>query len=678
MASDTTEIRPSACPLDCPDGCSLDVTVRDGRVVDLDGNHINRVTAGFICGKVRHFADRMYGADRVLHPAIRVGKKGVGEFRRASWDEALDLICTRLAETREQFGGEAILPYHYGGSNGWLTENGMDARLFYRLGASRLARTLCAMPTSMAVGGLYGKMAGVSYEDYPSAKLIVLWGVNPSATGIHLVPYLRQALDNEAKLAVVDPRRTPFARQADIHLPIRPGTDLPVALAVIHWLFASGRADLEFLNAHASNWQQLRERAASWSFKRAAEVAGIRTDELAAFTKHYSDSSPALIRCGWGLERNRNGGSAAAAVLALPAVAGKFGVRGGGFTMSQSAAWDVDPSAGAAAAPPATRTINMSLLGETLGPDCLPPVKLLFVYNCNPVATAPEQNKVRAGLGREDLFTVVHEQVMTDTARYADVLLPATTFLEHTELRRSYGAMIAQFSQPVVEPVGEARSNHWLFGELCRRLGLTRSGDPQTPEQFAAAIINTSAARESLDAAFAATGRMAPPCGERPLQFVDVFPGTPDRRIDLCPRTLDEQTPSGLYSFIPDSASDAFPLALISPATSKAISSSLYELVREPVPVEIHPTDAQARKISDGDEVRMFNQLGEVRCRAQINHELRPGVASLPKGLWARHTLNGQTANALVPGTLSDFGGGACYNDARVEIERLDPSAVRR
>jgi anaerobic selenocysteine-containing dehydrogenase len=671
MASDTTEIRPSACPLDCPDGCSLDVTVRDGRVVELEGNHVNRVTAGFICGKVRHFADRMYGADRVLYPASRAGAKGSGEFRRASWDEALDLVCSRLIEIRAQFGGEAILPYHYGGSNGWLTENGMDARLFYRLGASRLARTLCAMPTSMAVGGLYGKMAGVSYEDYPSAKLIVLWGVNPSATGIHLVPYLRQGLDNGAKLAVVDPRRTPFARQADIHLPIRPGTDLPVALAVMNWLFGNGRAELDFLHAHTRNWEQLRERAAIWTFERTAEVAGIRTEQLAAFAKLYADSSPALIRCGWGLERNRNGGSAAAAVLALPAVAGKFGVRGGGFTMSQSAAWDVDPSAGAAASPPATRTINMSLLGEALGPECRPPVKLLFVYNCNPVATAPEQNKVRTGLAREDLFTVVHEQVMTDTARYADVLLPATTFLEHTELRRSYGAMIAQFSQPVVEPFGEARSNHWLFGELCCRLGLSRPEDPETPEQFAESIIKTSAARESLAAAFAATGCIAPPCGERPVQFVDVFPGTPDRRIDLCPTTLDEQTPCGLYSFIPDSASDAFPLALISPANSKAISSSLYELVREVVPVEIHPTDARSREISDGDEVRVFNQLGEVRCRAKINRELRPGVAALPKGLWSRHTLNGQTANALVPDILSDFGGGACYNDARVEIERI-------
>jgi anaerobic selenocysteine-containing dehydrogenase len=333
MAASDIEVRTSGCPLDCPDSCSLNVTVRDGRVESLDGNHINPLTAGFICGKVRHFPEHMYGADRVLFPAVRVGLKGSGEFRRVSWAEALELIAKRLAAIRDQYGGEAILPYCYGGSNGWLTQNGMDARLFHRLGASRLARTLCAMPTSTAVAGLYGKMAGVAYEDYPAAKLIILWGVNPAVTSIHLAPFIRQARANGTKLAVIDPRRTPFARQADLHLAVRPGTDLPVALSVIHWLFVSGRTDLDFLSSHARNWERLRERAAEWPFERAAAVAGIEAHEIAAFARLFADSRPAVIR--WG--------SAVAAVLALPAVAGKFGVAGGGFTMSQSAAWDVDP-----------------------------------------------------------------------------------------------------------------------------------------------------------------------------------------------------------------------------------------------------------------------------------------------------------------------------------------------
>jgi anaerobic selenocysteine-containing dehydrogenase len=451
---------------------------------------------------------------------------------------------------------------------------------------------------------------------------------------------------------------------------LRPGTDLPVALAVIRWLFETGRADFGFLAAHARNWEQLRERSRAWMLDRAADVAGISADQIAALAKLYADAKPAVIRCGWGIERNVNGGSAIAAVLALPAVAGKFGVAGGGYTLSQGAAWDVDAMAGAAAPAPATRIINMNRLGETLRPEFQPAVRALFVYNCNPMATVPEQNKIREGLLREDLFTVVHEQVLTDTTLYADVLLPATTFLEHTEARRSYGAMIAQFTKPVVEPAGEARANHWLFGELCRRMGLTRPGDPETEEEVVQAIVATSGSAAKLAESFAATGQALPPCGTRPVQFVDVFPGTADRRIDLCPESLDRETSKGLYTYHPVATRKEFPLTLISPSTSKAISSTLYQLVRDTVPVEIHPEDACERGIADRDAVRMFNDSGEVLCTAKLNGDLRPGVASLPKGLWARHTHNGQTANALAPDTLSDLGAGACFNDTRVQIER--------
>jgi anaerobic selenocysteine-containing dehydrogenase len=662
----------SACPLDCPDSCSLDVTIRDGRVAALDGNHDNPITAGFICGKVRHFHELMYGPDRVLYPAVRSGPKGSGEFRRVSWDDALERIVNRLTEIRDQFGGEAILPYCYGGSNGWLTQNGLDARFFHRLGASRLARTLCAMPASTASAGLYGRMPGVAFEDYPAARLIVLWGVNPAATGIHLAPYIKQAQASGARLAVLDPRRTQFARQADLHLPLRPGSDLPVALAIIRWLFDSGHADLQFLETHARNWQTLRERSQPWTFEKAAEIAGIAPSDIRALAELYVDSSPAVIRCGWGIERNVNGGSAIAAVLALPAVAGKFGVHGGGYTMSQGAAWDVDAMAGAAAPAPATRIINMNLLGETLRPEFQAPVRALFVYNCNPVATVPEQNKVREGLLREDLFTIVHEQVMTDTVPYADVLLPATTFLEHAEARRSYGAMIAQFTQPVVAPTGEARSNHWLFGQLCQRLGLSQPGDPETEAELVQAIVATSSSAVQLAESFAATGKALPPCGVRPVQFVDVFPGTADRRVDLCPESLDRETSRGLYAYHAVATPERFPLTLISPSTTRAISSTLYQLVRELVPVEIHPDDARERGIADGDSVRAYNASGEVRCTAKLNGDLRPGLASLPKGLWARHTQNGQTANALAPDTLSDLGAGACFNDTRVQIERVE------
>ena len=418
----------TVCPLDCPDSCSLDVTVQEGRVTNIDGSHANPVTGGFICAKVRRFGERLYGADRLLYPAIRKGPKGQGAFTRVSWDAALAAIAERMDEARSRWGGESILPYSYGGSNGLLTQDTSDATLFHRLGASRLARTVCAAPTGAANMGLYGKMASVAYEDFPEAKLIVLWGANPSASGIHLVPYVREAQRRGARLIVVDPRTTPLAKLADLHLAVRPGTDLPVALAIHRYLFEEGHADSAFIAARTRGAEELRERARQWTFERAAAEAGIDAEALKAAAAMYAAASPALIRCGWGQERNRNGGSASAAILALPAIAGKFGVRGGGYTMSNSATWGIAKT-WIGSDEPGTRVINMNHLGRALERDD-PPVKVLFVYNNNAAVTTPDQRRIIKGLEREDLFTVVFDQVMTDTARYADVVLPATTFLE--------------------------------------------------------------------------------------------------------------------------------------------------------------------------------------------------------------------------------------------------------
>ncbi|MBL9121989.1 MAG: molybdopterin-dependent oxidoreductase, partial [Planctomycetaceae bacterium] len=649
MSTSDLTIHQSVCPLDCPDTCSLEVTVQGGRVLKVDGSRLNRVTDGYICGKVRHFPELVHGAERVLQPAIRIGPKGKGEFRAATWDEALARIVAEVAGARERFGGESILPLNYGGSNGYLTHNSVDARFFFRLGASRLARTLCAAPSSAAATGLYGKMPGVAYEDYPEAQLIVVWGANPSATGIHLVPYIHEAQRRGARLVVVDPRRTPLARKADLHLAVRPGADLPVALALIDWLFAHGAADEAFLAAHVTQVDELRARAALWPIPRAAAVAGLPAEQLEQLARWYSESTPALIRCGWGLERNRNGGSAVAAVLALPAVAGKFGVRGGGYTMSNSPAWDLDAGRGANEPESTTRRINMNQVGEALLSAQAPPLKCLFVYNSNPLVTLPEQEKVRRGLEREDLFTVVHEQVLTDTARYADVLLPATTFLEHAELKRGYGAYFIQVSQPAIPPVGEARPNYWLFAELCRRQGLNRAGDPETVEELVTSIVGSSSDAARLQSELTRTGHSLPQCGTQPVQFVDVFPKTADGKIHLVPAALDREAPQGLYGFQELAESDRYPLALISPASSRAITSTLYQLQREPAAVEIHPDDARPRSIASGDKVRVFNGSGEVRCLAQVSDAVRPGVAMLPKGLWCFHTQNGNTSNALAP-----------------------------
>ena len=428
----------SACPLDCPDLCGLTVTVEAGRVIKVDGDHRNPLTDGFVCGKVRKIADHLYGEHRVLAPLIRSGPKGSGQFRTASWDEALGLVADRLDAIRTRAGGEAILPYHYGGSNGWLTEGSLASRLFRRLGASRLQRTFCAAATTAATQGMYGVMPGVALEDLAHAKLIVLWGVNPSATGIHLVPVIDRAREAGAKLVVVDPRRTPLARHADLHLPIRPGADLPVALAMIHALFTRGHADRAFLAAHATGVDELAQRAARWSLPDAAALAGIDPLALDRFVELYAATSPAVIRVGWGIERNRNGGSAVAAVLALPAVAGKHGVRGGGYTLSNSdARWTVKRETAIHEPVPSTRLVNMSELPRALRTLRDPAIECLFVYNCNPVSTAPDQAGVIEQLSRDDLFVVVHEQVMTDTAQLADVVLPATAFLEHRDLRRA-------------------------------------------------------------------------------------------------------------------------------------------------------------------------------------------------------------------------------------------------
>ncbi|MBA2539372.1 MAG: molybdopterin-dependent oxidoreductase [Deltaproteobacteria bacterium] len=658
----------SACPLDCPDLCGLTVTVEGGRVIKVDGDRRSPITDGFICGKVRKIADHLYGDDRVLAPKLRNGPKGSGQFRAATWDEALDVIVDRIGSIRTTSGSEAILPYHYGGSNGWLTEGALATRFFRRLGASNLDRTFCAAATTAATRGMYGVMPGVALEDYEHAQLIVLWGVNPSATSIHLVPVIERARERGAKLIVVDPRSTPLAKRADLHLAVRPGTDLPVALAILRRLFV--HADRAFLAEHVVGTTELARRTEQWTIEAAAEVSGVSVADLLRFVDFYANSSPAVIRVGWGMERNRNGGSAVAAVLAMPAITNKFGVRGGGYTMSNGdARWTLTAETAIAEPPTKARSVNMSELPRALRTLRDPAIQCLFVYNCNPVATAPDQTGVIEQLSRDDLFVVVHEQVMTDTAQLADVVLPATAFLEHRDLRRGYGMMRLFDSPAVATPPGEARSNNQLFGELLRRFELTRPGDPLTDDELVAATFAASPHDAAIRSELATQGIASPPAGERPLPFVDVFPDTHDRKIHLVPEALDREA-NGLYTYRVDPATEAYPLALISPALATQVSSTFGQLRTAPATLELSTVDAAARGIASGDPIRIFNEHGEVHCFAKVSDEIRPGVCVLPKGLWRKHTVNGLTANALIPQTFADLGGQAAYNDARVQIAK--------
>jgi anaerobic selenocysteine-containing dehydrogenase len=427
----------TACPLDCPDACTLAVTVRHGKLVEIDGSRRNAVTDGYICAKVRKFGDRVYGPDRLLYPAVRRGRKGDGKFERVPWDAAMELIVGRMQDAKAQYGGASILPYSYGGSNGLLTQDNFDARLWRRFGTSRLARTLCAAPTGAANMALYGKMPSVTYQDYPEAALIVLWGVNPSASGIHLIPYVRQAQQRGAKLVVVDPRSTQMSRAADLHLPVKPGTDVAVAMAIHRHLFNAGLTDERFLQMHTRGAADLRARAEEWTFDRAADVAEVSASQIEQFAELYGRSSPALIRCGWGLERNRNGGNAALAVLALPAIGGKFGVRGGGYSMSNSASWNIErPWIGAGE--PDTRVVNMNHLGgrcSTTRPSGEDAVRLQLQPGGNGPGPAPRRQGLRARGS-------VYGRVRAGDDRHRAVRRcrpPEHEFLEGYDFAKAYG-----------------------------------------------------------------------------------------------------------------------------------------------------------------------------------------------------------------------------------------------
>jgi len=670
----TEHLVSTVCPLDCPDGCSLEVTVQDSRAVSIDGSHINPVTDGYICAKVRRFPERVYGPDRLMYPAVRKGPKGLASFARVSWEEALSTIAERLTDARETWGGESILPYSYGGSNGMLTQDTSDATLFRRLGASRLARTVCAAPTGAANLAMYGKMPSITYNDFPEARLIIIWGANPSASGVHLVPHIREAQHRGATLVVVDPRTTPLARQADIHLAVRPGTDLPVALSMHRYLFEEGHADVAFLEAHARGADRLRERAREWTFERAAAEADVPVEALRRVAELYATTRPALVRCGYGQERNRNGGSASMAILALPAVGGKFGERGGGYMMSNSASWGIT-NTWIGADEPATRVINMNRLGRALL-EADPAIRILFVYNSNPAATTPDQRRVLRGLEREDLFTVVFEQVMTDTARYADVLLPNTTFLEGYDLVKSYGPWTMGLGRPVIEPIGESRCNADVFGDLLELTGVREESDPRGELEEMLDVLSRLPGTTGDE--MRNCGAATPPFDGRPVQFRDVFPRTVDQKIDLYPDALANVSAAGLYIYQPDPATPEFPLALISPASEKTISSTLAEIPRPEVRLLMHPEDAAERGIANGDQVRVFNALGEVRCNAGLGNWIRRGTVSLSKGLWRKHTANGYTGTSLVPDALTDVGGGACFNDARVQVSRHSAAGGRQ
>ena len=661
------EIRHSVCTMDCPDTCSLEVEVQEERVIAIRPGNRNPLTDNFICSKVSNFTKRLYSPDRLLYPMKRTGRKGSAEFERISWDEACSTISERFRQIQNEFGGEAILPFYYGGSNGVLGQETADRAFFAKLRASRLGLTVCAAPTSAAAAGMYGKMPGVAFEDYVHAKLIIIWGANPKASNIHLVPILKKAKEAGAKIAIVDPKLNFSAREQDLHLPVFPGTDLVVALAMIHYWQKNSLLDQNFLEEHATRAEILLEKAASYDFEKASEIAKIPARDIEKLAELYAESNPAVIRVGWGLERNRNGGQAAAAILALPALMGKFGVPGGGYTLSNSGTAKIATNKIVDSAVWDTREINMNLLGKYLLEENTPPVKALFVYNCNPAVTVPNQNAILKGLMREDLFTVVFDQIMTDSAKYADILLPAVTFLEQEEIKKSYGGFLLQYLAPVIPRCGEAKPNEEVFAMLGRTMGWNDRAFQDTTEDYlrkAADAIRAPGGPISLDQLRENRVVFFDFPGRNPVQFKTSFPWTHNGKINLTPSALGENP----YEYIENDG--PYPLTLISPATNKTISSSMGEYNLPELYAIMNPEDANSRGLLDGATIRVYNDLGEVICKLRVRDSIRQGVVSMPKGAWRKSSRNGQTATALAPDTLGTAGG-ACFNDARVEVSKV-------
>ena len=675
----TTIDRPSVCPLDCPDTCSLTVTVEDGRITRIRGSHANPYTAGVLCAKVpAYYPGFVHGPRRLLTPLRRVGKKGEGRFERIGWDDALDFVHDAFQSVLREHGPQAILPLNYAGPHGMLAAGSMDLRFFHRLGASLLWRgPLCGGIRTEAWLGTYGSTPGIPPEQAALAKLVIAWGNNVTWSNLHLVPQINRARRAGGKLVVVDPRRTKIAEQADLHVALRPGTDVVLAWAIAAELERGGGLDRAFIARHVHGFEQYMAEARRWTPAEAARVCGVPEAQIRTVAEWYQTMSPAAISVGNGLERNQNGGSGIRAVFALPALAGKWGVPGGGCINGAGQAFPKTPARlqRPDLVPAGTRTINIVDVGRhLLDPELRPPIKALFIYNHNPLVVHPDQNRMRRGLARDDVFVVGCDVVMTESLAYADVVLPACTHFEHDDVFAAYGQHWLQRAEPVITRQGEALPNTEIFRRLAARFGFTDSAFTASDadlmdDAFAAddpRLLGMRPSEIPTDRALKMTFG-----GDEAVMFRNVFPATASKKIELVSSYLDTKYGAPLPSFRP--VASPFPLSLISPASDQRITSTFGGASEQDAapPLEMHPDDARARGFTDGQRVRIWNELGEVHLHLEITERVPPGVVCTLKGAWLRTSDNGQTISALCPAHHADISGGACFNDARVEVSAL-------
>lgn len=681
------------CPHDCPDTCGLVTTVENGRAVELRGDRDHPFTAGFLCTKVSNYLERVYHPDRLQWPLRRVGPKGAARFERISWEQALTEMADRLRQVIRDAGPQSILPYSYAGTMGNLQYASLDRRFFHLLGASLLDRTICATAGPAACQVTLGTRAWIDPEAVVHARCIINWGSNTSVTNMHLWAIMHQARKRGATIITIDPHRSKTAARSDWWLPIRPGTDAALALGMMHVLFRDGLHDADYLRDHCVGGDELRDRVLrDWPPEQAARVTGLAAADVEKLARLYGTVRPAFIRLNYGLQRHYGGGMATRTVCILPAVVGAWRDVGGGALLSTSKAYRL-PSERLERPdliPPGTRTINMvqlaeALLGELPGP----PIKALFVYNSNPASVCPDQNRVLAGLARDDLFTVVHDQFLTDTARWADVVLPATTQLEHFDIHHSYGHLYVQINPPAIAPLGEAKPNTELFRLLAARLGLPAQWFAKSDEELAAELLADHDGDHPLagitmdrlrdggpvrlnlpqDMAPFALGRFPTPDGKCHIFSADLAAQGFDPLPTYTPPAEDPQTR-------PDLAA-RFPLQFVTPPHPAFLNStfanvaSLRAQAGRPT-LEIHPDDALPRGLTTGDLARIWNDRGDYFAHAQVGPTVARGTVAALGLWWADQTRTGRNCNATTSSRLTDMGGGATFFDNLVQVARVD------
>ena len=677
-----------ACPHDCPDTCALLTTVVDGIAVKVQGNPAHAHTDGVLCTKVSRYTERTYHSERILTPLKRVGPKGLGRFEPVSWDAALEDIAAKL-QSIAVHEPQAIVPYSYAGTMGLIQGEAMAARFFNKLGASKLHRSICSMAGGEGLAYTLGGKVGMKVEFFKQSKLIIIWGSNSIGSNLHFWRYAQAAKRAGAKLICIDPRKTETADKCHEHIALLPGTDAALALAVMHELIVNDWLDHDYIDKHTVGWPALKARALLWHPERAAKVCGIPIEQIKSlafdYGQCYVNQTPAAIRLNYGMQRVRGGGNAVRAVACLPALIGAWKHPAGGLLLSSSGLFPVDkaalqrPDLEKNLGDTAARTLNMVTIGDDLQKNSSvefgPKIEALIVYNSNPVAVAPDSSQVVKGFAREDLFTVVLEHFQTDTADYADYILPATTQLEHWDIHTTYGHTDVMLNRPAIAPVGESKTNTQIFRELAARMGYTDACFADDDETLCKQAFGNKVNFDTLlDQGFSTLA-----IADAPFAHGN-FP-TSSGKCEFFSDSLAQQGLDGLPDHLDNyelvGSSPSYPLAMISPPARNFLNStfvnvtSLRDIEAEPV-LEIHADDAQQRGVASGDVVNVFNQRGSYQCKAVVSKRARPGVVNGLGIWWRKLGLNGTNVNELTSQQLTDLGAGPVFYDCLVEVKRCE------